>query len=276
MRNLIQLIWKYHFILLFILVEIISFTILVQNNSFHKASFLSTANEMSGDAFKTINEATEYLKLKDVNEALIKENARLKSEAKTSFFSLKPDVRFFNDSAFMLQYEYLSAKVINNTINKRNNYLTLNQGERNDILPEMGVISDNGVVGIVKTTSENYSFVSSLLHKNTKISSKLKANNYFGILTWNGRNPTIAQLDDIPSHVKINVGDTVVTRGSGAIFPPNIIIGTIISSENIEGTDFQTIEVELSVDYSNISYVYVVRNKLKIEQLEVEMTKGEN
>lgn len=275
MRNLIQLIWKYHFVLLFVLVELMSFAILIQNNSFHRAAFLSSANEMSGDAFKTINEATEYLKLKAVNEALIQENARLKSEAQNSYFSMVPDVRFFNDSAFMLQYEYLSAKVINNTSNKRNNYLTLNQGERNDLMPEMGVISDNGVVGIIKSTSENYAVVSSLLHKDTRISAKLKSNNYFGILTWDGHDPQVAQLDDIPSHVSINIGDTIVSRGSGTIFPPNVIVGIIKSFENIEGTDFQSIDVSLSVDFNNVSYVYVVRNKLKIEQQEIEKTEDQ-
>ena len=276
MRNLIQLIWKYHFVLLFLVVELISFFILVQNNSFHRANFLTSANEISGNAFKTINNVSQYLKLKKVNQALIEENVRLKSEAQTSFYSLTPDVRFFNDSAYLTQYEYLAAKAINNTTNKRSNYLTLNQGSRNELTSEMGVVSDKGVIGIIQTTSDNYSFVISLLHKDAKISERLKSSNYFGILTWDGRNPSVAQLDDIPAHVKINVGDSVITRGSGTIFPPNIMVGTIKGSSKIEGTDFQAIEINLSVDFNNVTYVYVVRNKLKMEQQELEKPKEED
>ncbi|MBD78800.1 MAG: rod shape-determining protein MreC [Crocinitomicaceae bacterium] len=275
MRNLIQLIWKYHFILLFVFAEIVCFGILIQNNSFHKANFLDSANEMSGDAFQTLNEAKEYIELKAVNKSLSEENARLRSEAQTAYFSLTPDVRFFNDSAHLLQYEFLSSKVINSTSSKRSNYLTLDRGERNDVMPEMGIISDNGVVGIVKTTSTNYSFAISLLHKDTKVSARLKSNNYFGILTWDGSNPKVAQLDDIPAHVILKVGDTLVTRGSGTVFPPDVLIGTVRDFEKIEGTDFQAINIDLSVDFGNISYVYVVRNKLKIEQQQIETLEEE-
>lgn len=280
MRNLIQFLWKYHFVLFFLLVEFISFIILVQYNSFHRANFLGSANEISGNAFQFVNETTEYLKLKKVNEKLANENARLMGERKEFYHSVTPQIIYFDDSAYLKQYEFLAAKVVNNTVNKRNNYLTLDEGSGNGVAQEMGVISEDGVVGIVKGHSQNFSSVMSLLHKSTKISAKLKKNDYFGVLSWNGRNPRVAQLDDIPSHVKLEVGDSIVTRGSGTIFPANVLIGTVKDFEAIDRTDFYEINVDLSVDFKNITYVYVVRNQLKMEQQELEeqtdLTDGES
>ena len=276
MRNLIQFLWRYHFVLLFLFIETVSFAILVQYNSFHRANFMGSANEVSGNAFQFVNETTEYLKLKEVNEKISAENAKLLGESKNFYRSLTPEIIYFADSAHLKTYEFLSAKVLNNTVNKRNNYLTIDEGSRNNVNPQMGVISEDGVVGIVKGTSENFSSVISILHKNTQISSKLKNNDYFGILTWNGKDPKVAQLDDIPSHVSMAIGDTVVTRGSGTIFPPDIMVGTIKSFEEIKGTDFYSIDIDLSVDYKKVTYVYVVRNQLKIEQQQLESESEEN
>lgn len=266
MRNLIQFIWRYHLVLMFLLAEFVSVGILIQYNSFHRANFLGYANEISGGTFKMMNEMTEYLELKNVNEKLAAENSRLRSKQKDSFFSLRPGIVFFNDSAHMQQYEYLHAKVINSTVGKRNNYLTINAGSDFSIEPQMGVISEDGVVGIVKATSNNYSSIISLLHKDFKVSARLKDNDYFGILTWDGTHPQYAQLGDIPIHVTIQVGDTLVTRGSGTVFPPDVLIGTIAEFEKIKGTDFYDIEVKLSVDFNKPNYVYIVRNKMKLEQ----------
>lgn len=265
MRNLLQFLWKYHFALFFVFVQSISFIILVRYNSFHKANFLGYTNEVSGNAFEFVNQTTDYLKLKDVNQQLAAENAMLRSKQQDAYKSLNPRVIYFNDTAHLMQYEYVAAKVVNGTTNKRNNYITLNKGDNSFIEPQMGVISEKGVVGIIKAKSTNYSSVISLLHKSSRISTKLKNNEYFGILSWNGSDPRVAQLDDIPAHVNISEGDTVVTRGSGGIFPEGIMVGTVRSFEEIKGTDFYQIDVQLSVDFKNVSYVYVVRNHLKTE-----------
>ena len=270
MRNLIQFIWRYHFVLLFLLAELFAFAIIIQNNSFHRANFLGFTNELTGASYNKLTEATEYLELKEVNENLAAENARLRSEAKQSYFSLVPNVRFFDDSARMEQYEYMSAKVVNSSVGKRNNYLTLNVGDRKDVNSGMGVISDRGVIGVIKGTSTNYASVISLLHKDFQVGARLKSSQYFGILTWNGRDSKIGQLKDIPSHVALQKGDTLVTRGSGSIFPPDILLGVVRDFEEIEGTDFYSINIDLSVDFSNVNYVYVVRNKMKIEQQSLE------
>jgi rod shape-determining protein MreC len=251
---------------LFLFLESLAFIILIQNNRFQQANFLGAANSISGNAFETINQVSEYLALKTVNQELAEENAQLKSEQLSAYYRLTPNRILLNDSTYQLQYTYLSAKVVNNTINKRNNYAILNQGDFSGVQRGMGVVSDKGVIGIVKSTSENYAAVITLLHKNTQISAKLLKNDYFGLVGWNGKDYRIAQLSDIPSHVDIKVGDTVVTRGSGAIFPPDIMLGRVLSFEEIEGTDFYDIEIELSVDFKNLSHVYVVENKFKWER----------
>lgn len=271
MRNLIQFIWRQHFTLLFIGLQTIAFFLLVHNNSFQRANFLGITNELSGGAFEVIAETKDYLSLKEVNENLAQELARLKSQEKEAHFGLTPWHRVIDDSLYRVQYEYTKARVVNSTISNRNNYLTLDQGSANGILPEMGVVCNEGVVGIVKNVSEHYSSVISVLHSRTQISAKLRSSQYFGVLTWNGENATQVQLSDIPSHVNISVGDTVVTRGAGGIFPPNILIGTIADFQPIEGTDFYKINVSLSTEFRKVSYVFVVTNTLLMEQKVVEL-----
>ncbi len=272
MRNLLQFIWRQHFTLLFLGLQVIAFFLLVQNNSFQRANFLGHANELTGGAFELIAETKDYLSLKEVNDNLAAEIAELKSEQKVSHFGLTPWHKIIDDSLYRVQYIYTKARVINSSVAKRNNYLTLNQGSANGIAPEMGVVCNEGVVGIVKNVSEHYSSVISVLHSRTHVSAKLKALDYFGVLTWDGSSDRLMQLNDIPSHVTIAIGDTVVTRGSGGIFPPDILVGTISNYEPIEGTDFYEINVQLSTDFRKLSYVFAISNKMLMEQKEVELS----
>lgn len=271
MRNLIQFIWRQHFTLLFFGLQFIAFFLLVQNNSFQRANFLGFANEVSGGAFETIAEAKDYLSLKEVNENLAEEIARLKSNEQEAHFGLTPWLKVINDSLYRTQYEYTKARVVNSTVSQRNNYLTINQGSVNGFQPEMGVVCNEGVVGIIKNVSEHYSSVISVLHSRTRVSAKLKSSDYFGVLTWDGEKADRVQLSDIPSHVKIAVGDTVLTRGAGGVFPRNLLIGTIADYEPIEGTDFYVINLTLAVDFRKVSYVFAVTNTMIEEQKEVEL-----
>ena len=271
MRNLIQFIWRQHFTLLFFGLQSIAFFLLVQNNSFQRANFLGFANEVSGGAFETIAEAKDYLSLKEVNENLAEEIARLKSNEQEAHFGLTPWLKVINDSLYRTQYEYTKARVVNSTVSQRNNYLTINQGSVNGFQPEIGVVCNEGVVGIIKNVSEHYSSVISVLHSRTRVSAKLKSSDYFGVLTWDGEKADRVQLSDIPSHVKIAVGDTVLTRGAGGVFPRNLLIGTIADYEPIEGTDFYVINLTLAVDFRKVSYVFAVTNTMIEEQKEVEL-----
>jgi rod shape-determining protein MreC len=274
-RNLIQFIWRNQFVILFLLLEVFAFTILIRYNNLQNANFLGFTNEITGNAFDALNDATEYLELKEVNQSLARENAELRGSLPEYLYALDPKVRFINDSSYLLQHEYLEARVINNTIGRRNNYITLNHGSIHGVKPEMGVVSHDGLIGVVNNVSEHYSSVISILHKNTRVSVKLKHNDFFGILTWGGGNPRVADLEDIPSHVNISKGDTIVTRGSGGIYPPGKTVGFVKSFEEIEGTDFYEITVDLSMDLQQANYVYVVRNLLRMEQEDLESLNSE-
>ena len=225
---------------------------------------------MRGAFHESYANFTEYINLGDVNKKLAKEIAILKNEQKAAFTKLKGHLVYIGDSLYTQQYQFLSAKVVNSTVNRRTNYLIINQGSEQEIQPDMGVIGPDGLVGIVKDVSAHYSSVFSLLHRKIQITAKIKKNNYFGIITWNEQDPTIISLQDIANHADISIGDTVVSRGASTVFPSNILIGTIDSFKSIKEDNTYEIKVKLSTDFNNLSYVYVVRNLLKDEQLQLE------
>ena len=272
MRNLFAFIWKYYFVFLFILLELIASFFIVQNNSFHKASFLNSSNIISASIYNSTNKISGYLGLRSTNEFLAVENAKLHSKSILSFTKLYTDKWSINDTIYEQEYTFLSAQVINNSIYKRNNYLTLNRGGKHGVKPDMAVISSNGIVGIVKDVSDNFSSVLSVLHKNARISAKIKKNEYFGSLVWDGSDFKSGTLLYIPNHVKISEGDAIVTSRYSAIFPEGIRIGSIIDFKINPGDNFYTISVKFSTDFSNLSYVYVVNNLMKEEQKTLEET----
>jgi rod shape-determining protein MreC len=277
MQNIFNFVWKYQFTLIFLLLELIAFILLAQSNNFHNASVYSKANAISGGVYESVNNATEYIKLQEINDELSQENAFLREGVVTSFIKLKSPTLYIDDTLYTQRYKYITAKVINSSTQKRNNFIVLNQGFEQDIKPEMGVITKNGIVGIVKDVSDHFCTVITLLHKSSKISAKFKKNNYFGILSWKGGDPTIAYLSDIPSHVNVAIGDVIISRGSSTIFPEGLIIGTIDSFEKQDEDNFYDINVKLSTDFSNVNYVHIVKNLLKKEQIELEkLTENSN
>jgi rod shape-determining protein MreC len=174
------------------------------------------------------------------------------------------------------QYTYITARVINNSVNRRNNYLTLDKGSLQGIEKDMGVISSSGVVGIVKDVSKHYCTVMSVLHKNTRISARFNHNNYFGSPVWDGNDSREATLLDIAKHVKFSVGDTLVTTVFSSIFPEGVMVGVVKESNIKKGDNFYKITVNLSANFLNLSHVYIVNNLLKKEQQELEAGTGGN
>lgn len=270
MNNLLNFIWKHHFTFLFLLLESFAFLLLVQSNRFHNANFLSFSNEISGNVYAGLNNVTEYFDLKKTNEQLAGENARLITLSKNSFIKINRNFLIINDTLYKQQYKYLSAKVINSTLNRRNNYLILDHGRQQGVEPGMGVISTHGVVGIVSKVSENFCSVISLLHKETIISAKLKKNDYFGIVTWQGGSYDFATLSDIPRHVTLQKGESVITRSSSGIFPEGVMIGWVEEFEVPAGENFYDIKLRLSSGFNRLTHVYIVKNVLKAEQAALE------
>lgn len=270
MRNLIQFITKYSYFFLFLLFEVFAFYILFLNNNYQGASFLNTTNRFTGGLYSQYSDFTDYLNLKEVNAALAKENVELKSRQLMTYTPLFGNKVLLEDSILLKQYEYLNAKVINNSTHRQNNYVTLNAGSTDGIEVGMGVIGPQGVVGVVKNVSKNYSAILSLLHRSAKISVKLKSSNYFGSLQWQGDDYQYGIVEDIPKHVQLRKGDTLVTSGFSATFPENIATAIIEEFQPIEGDNFYQIKVRFLTDFKNLSEVYVVKNIMKMEQVELE------
>lgn len=270
MRNLIAFISKHNFFFLFFLLEVICFTLLIRNNNYQKAGFINSANKLAGSIYETNSEISGYLHLKKTNELLSKENAELRTHSLQSYMKVYTKIKSVKDTVYKQQYTYISAKVVNNTTNKRNNYITINIGFKQGIKPDMAVISSSGIVGIVKAVSENFSSVMSFLHKNSKVSSKLEKDGSFGPLSWEGDDHKYATLKDIPTHVRIKKGDAVVTSAYSATFPEGVPVGTVDSFERKQGEYFFTVKVLLATDFKKLDYVYVVNNMLKEEQEQLE------
>ncbi len=270
MRNLIRFFAKNSFLFLFLFLEFIAFTLLVFNNNYQNSKFFNSSNFLIGNLYATVNNINDYFNLKEVNAELAEQNAKLQTQKISSFTKIFGNTVEVNDTVYMQRYQYTSAKVINNSTNKRNNYITLDKGGINGIEAGMGVISANGVIGIVKNVSDNFCSVMSVLHEKNTVSAKIKNTGYFGPLVWELGNYREAQLKDIPNHVKLNVGDTIVTSGYSAIYPEGVLVGTIKEFDLPKGGNFYNITVEFSVDYKKLSHVYIVKNKQKEEQKQLE------
>jgi rod shape-determining protein MreC len=270
MRNLLIFITKYNAFFLFLIFEVSSLLIYIKYNSFQKATFINSANSVTGDLYARQDELNSYLSLRVVNDQLAKENASLRNQLKSSFYIDTLAKHKVTDSAYKQQYEYIPAKVINNSINKRNNYLTINRGSTDGIAKGMGVICSNGVVGIVTVVSNHFAVVQSVLHKDTRISAMLADNKAIGSLLWgDDLDPHNAQLIDINNNIKGRVGEPVVTSGY-SLFPAGIAIGKVTSLHTKTGGFFLNMEVALSVDYGKLQYVNVVNNKYASEQANLE------
>ena len=212
--------------------------------------------------FSSIN---QYLSLKEKNKILLNENVRIKNQL--SRYNLKKDINFVKHNDY---YLFNSARVINNSVFKRNNFLTLNKGSKDGIKIGQGVVIKDGIIGIVKSVSKNYSVVISILNKKTNVSIKFKKNNYVGSLKWNGYNYMKGEVKDVMNHIDISVGDTIVTSGYGTIFPKDIKIGVVSKIRNRDNSGYQKIEVNFLKDLNMIDFVYVVEAKNKLEILKLQ------
>ncbi len=270
MKNFIHFIIKNYFGLLFIFLEIIAFILIVRFNENQQAIFLSSSSRLTGSLFQTVTNAEQYLSLNQINQELSEENAFLRSQIPTSFNQSKDYFTLVGDSNATVQYKYRSCKVVNNTIRKHFNYITLNKGRKDGIREDMGVLNNRGVVGIVIKCTDNYSTVLSILNPRIKISAKLKNTNFFGSISWNNKSPFYVILDEIPEHAKVELGEQVITSGYSSTFPEDILIGTVDQVEHPPGESFYKIRVKLSVDFSRLSYVEVVENIYHDQQISLE------
>lgn len=269
MGNLLRFFLKYQVFLLFLLLEVFSVVLLVNNSYFQRAKVVRYTSDMASVINGHITSFTQYLHLKEVNTSLAEENARLKN--KLDWYLSKDTTIRGNriDSTRGLNYSYLKAEVVNNSINKQHNYLVIDKGGVDGIKPEMGIVTSDGIVGVVLSTSKNYANVVSMLNQSFRASARLKHSDYFGSLAWDGKDYRYMNLSDIPQHVKIKVGDTVETSGYSSLFPPGVFIG-LVESYKVQGGNFLQLRVRLKIDFKKLRYVDVVTSYRKEEIQKIE------
>jgi rod shape-determining protein MreC len=271
MQNLIELIIRYGAVITFIIFEIICFYLVVNvsSNVRHRGIFVNSSNLISGQIYGQYDDLVKYWNLSEIADSVSQVNADLKSQLRLSQIErLAVSDTIQVDS--ITQFLYTSAEVKNNSINKRNNTITIDKGSQAGIKPGMGVIDDKGIVGIVTSCTKNFSVVMSLLNGNTQISAAVKRNNYFGSIRWKNFNAERINLEDVPKHADLIEGDSIITSGFSSIFPKGIPIGIVEKFNLVGGSNFYNVSVKLHNDISNLRYVYVIKNILKEEQLELE------
>jgi len=268
MQQIINFIIKNSYRLLFLLLLVLSLTLTITSHTYHRSEYINSANSITGSIYTKINEVNEYLSLKEKNKELASENALLKEMLFNKKDTLiRSKTLFRND---LNNFNVVVGKVIRNSFNVRENYITINAGRALGIKTDMGVINDKGVVGIVEKTSTDFATIQSVLNIKSKINAKIKNSDHFGSLIWDGKNVGFAQLIDVPRLASLTKGDSIVTGGNSDIFPENIPIGKIDKIFIDRKTNYYTINVRLFNDMTALGYVYIIENKKKKQKQDLE------
>ena len=255
MQRIIYFLIRNKNFILFLTLLSISISLNFSYNEYNKSKFINSSNFIFSSLYDTKFKVSKYLNLELQNQLLLEENKNLK---KILFNSETPTKSF--DSINSIDFEVMTASVIKNSYSKTNNFITINKGSKHGICIDNGVISSNGVVGIIDKTTTNYSRLISILNTNFLLNAKFKNSNYFGVLSWNGKNINKVQLKDVPKQAKIKIGDTIVTGGNSLIFPKGILIGYIQSFKLDNSENYLELEVNLSTDMTNIENLYLINN----------------
>ena len=261
MRNLIQFLVRYSNFLIFLILEVVAFILIGTCNDYQQSAIWSSANRIAAGTNNIKTSIVDYFSLRADNAELAEENARLKAEL--MLLTNNVEILSERDSQYVyshLDWDYMPAKVIGLTTNKQHNYLTINKGKRDSIEVDMGVISADGVVGVVSAVGEKYALVVPIIHTKISISSRLKSNGQIGGTSWDGRNYRFVDLIEIARHVSVNKGDTIVTSGLTDVFPEGLMVGVVSETELGAGDNYHRTVVELSTDYKALKYVQVLRN----------------
>lgn len=270
MRSLFRFLLRNYFLMMFLALEAISFVLIVSFNNYQRVAFFNSSNNFAGAVYEKFSSIDDYFSLSRTNARLAADNASLRKQLQLRMSLQEQYPVNRPDTVDAPAYIFTSAKVISNSVNKQLNYITLNKGSRHGIKPDMGIIDASGIVGVITDVSPNYSTGLSMLNRRLSVPAKITKNNYFGSLVWDGENYNTADLREIPFHIIVNVGDTVVTSGYSNVFPEGIMIGTIKKFDVESGTNFYNIKVELSTNFKTLKYVEVVQNTKRSELKNIE------
>lgn len=274
MRTLIELLLRNGGLIAFLILQAISLSLVVRHNEEQEVIYKYNAERVTQFVYNKYDDLARFWKLSEIADSLARENIYLRDQLDRTRTTLRVnrDTTLSVDST--QRFVLYAAEIISNSISLNNNYIRINKGQKNAILPGMGVLCKDGVAGIVTETTDHYAKVMSVLSRSFQLSATIRKSGYFGLMRWRGMNPKLMRLEDIPKHAPVKTGDTVVTSGYSTLFPGGIPLGVVKKHTIQPGDNFYTIEVELFADLANVRYVYVVQNLFReeLEKLEVKQT----
>jgi len=270
MQQIINFLIKNKNFLLFLFLLFLSLSLTIQSNSYHLSKFISSSNLIGRSVYDFRHSVSSYFNLKSINERLLKENERLRNQLNIDQGKNLDSISFVDTLSYKQPYTFRRASIYKNDYSKKNNYILIDKGINDSIEVDMGVITDKGIVGIIESTSTNYSRIQSILNSESKINAGFKKSNQYGSLTWNGKDPNIVQLETVPRQARLEVGDTIITNGRSSIFPKGIGVGTIVNYALDQSQSYYLIDIKLFNDMTDIGFVYTIKsnNKPEVETLE--------
>ncbi len=270
MRKLIQVILTHYVFGLFLILELIGFLMLVRFNTYHQISYLSWLNEVTGGWNTRVSNLTQHFDLVGDNAVLAEENAQLREKLAISYLNVSNQFNPWIDTIYHQSFLYREAQVINNQLNQQDNFLMINKGSISGIKTGMGVINSNGIVGVVTDVSEHYAVVMSVLNSKFRLGVRLRNQEYFGLLNWNGKDLNHGTLVNIQRFVTVRKSDSVETLGASGIFPVGLHVGKVDSILALEESNTWEIQIALSANLQQTKHVYVMENIFKEEIIELE------
>jgi rod shape-determining protein MreC len=274
MERIFLFIYHYRAFFTFLLLELFCSWLIIQNNQYQGARFFNSSNSFVAAVNGLSQNVHDYFLLGEVNQVLANENTKLRSELELQKQQLHA-LGVAPDSVIIKRFDFVTAKVVNNSVDFATNFITINKGSADSIRSGMAVIGPQGIVGKVKITSEHFSVVTSALNIDIMISGLMKRTGYYGTIQWDGKDPDLIDLKFIPRHVKPLKGDTIVTSGYSGIFPEGILVGTIEQVNLPEEAPFYELKVKLMQDFRKLSFVSVIKSNLyhEIDSLEQKIPK---
>ena len=269
MNKLLEILKKYDYIVVFVLLTVLSVVLMARTTYYQHSKIASWAGGIAGGWYKGVHGVEGYFGLKGENDRLAAENARLRERLAESYISYTDTLFTVNDTVYRQRYGYTEAGVIKNSWSQQNNYIIIGKGSAHGIEPDMAVISPDGIVGVVVSTTANFATVMPVLHSDSRNSVKVKRTGISGSLVWDGKDFRYAQVIDMPTAYQFDDGDTIVTSGQANDFPEGIPVGYVESAEVNPGTGFYKVKIKLATDFNKLDHVYVINNRFRKEQQEL-------
>lgn len=267
MRKLLDFLVRKRYWFLFILLEIVSVVLIYRNNAYQRSVIFSSCNIVTGYIASVSGSVMSYLDLRQANRELLDRNGQLEMEVlrlREAIAAMEADSTLFAgfapDSTEQFRYKTITAQVVSKSITQLSNYMLINKGAVDGVKVDCGVVSPQGVVGVVCVVSEHFAVVLPLLNPKSRLSCKVLRSNHFGSLVWDGRDVEYANLEELPRHVDFQKGDTIVTSGFSDLFPAGIVVGTVEDFRKQHDDNFYSLRVKLATDFRSIANVRVIVN----------------